>query len=85
MRNQSSKTLTLKIKSISQNQLLEVITPVNPIELLINGDKEIHIFIKFSPTLLNNGQSTASVILENAATDDIVVEKPVHLVGPGTL
>lgn len=84
MHNQSSKVLSLKIKALAQNQVLEIITPANPAQLQINEDKEIHIFIKFSPEILKNGQTEASVILEDSETQSIVVEKPVHLVGPGT-
>jgi cytochrome c oxidase accessory protein FixG len=82
--SQSSQPLNLKIKSFADGQPLEVITPVNPVEIAVNDDREIHVFIKFPPSLLKNGQTTAMVVLENSETHQLVVEKYVHLVGPGT-
>lgn len=85
VKNQTQQPMSLKMSCLAESTELEITTITNPIELAANENKEVHIFIKFLPEQLKNGQLSVDLKIENTTNKEVLGVRSIHLVGPGGL
>lgn len=82
IKNQTKTPMSVSMEASTESSPLVLISPENPLKLTSQEHREIHVFIKFSPALLKEGQVSATLKFKKEGSDTAITSKSVHLVGP---
>lgn len=70
-----------RIKEAHLTSKIELITPSHP-TLVDSADKKVIFIFRFDKSILAQGKTKATVLVDNLETKEIIAEKEVSLVGP---